>query len=87
MKSESVELMTRNHLPEYLIPLDKKPDERYAGLGFGLGVSVRVQQTGWVPASQVGEYGWIGGASTEFWISPRDDWWRSPLHSISHFPN
>ena len=73
MKSESVELMTRNHLPENLIPLDKKPDERYAGLGFGLGVSVRVQQTDWVPASQVGEYGWIGGASTEFWISPRDE--------------
>ena len=73
MKPESVELMTRNHLPEHLIPLDKKPDERYAGLGFGLGVSVRVQQTDWIPASQVGEYGWIGGASTEFWISPRDE--------------
>lgn len=73
MKSESVELMTRNHLPEHLIPLDKKPDERYAGLGFGLGVSVRVQQTDWIPASQVGEYGWIGGTSTEFWISPRDE--------------
>ncbi len=73
MKSESVELMTRNHLPEHLIPLDKKPDERYAGLGFGLGVSVRVEQTDWVPASQAGEYGWIGGASTEFWISPRDE--------------
>ena len=73
MKTESVELMTRNHLPEHLIPLDKKPEARYAGLGFGLGVSVRVQQTDWVPASQVGEYGWIGGASTEFWISPRDE--------------
>ena len=73
MKSESVELMTRNHLPEHLIPLDKKPDERYAGLGFGLGVSVRVRQTDWIPASQVGEYGWIGGTSTEFWISPRDE--------------
>lgn len=73
MKSESVELMTRNHLPAHLIPLDKKPDERYAGLGFGLGVSVRVQQTDWIPASQVGEYGWIGGASTEFWISPRNE--------------
>lgn len=73
MKSESVELMTRNHLPAHLIPLDKKPDERYAGLGFGLGVSVRVRQTDWIPASQVGEYGWIGGASTEFWISPRDE--------------
>ena len=73
VKTESVELMTRNHLPEHLIPLDKKPDKRYAGLGFGLGVSVRVRQTDWVPASQVGEYGWIGGASTEFWISPRDE--------------
>ena len=73
MRSESVELMTRNHLPEHLIPLDKKPDERYAGLGFGLGISVRVQQTDWVQASQVGEYGWIGGTSTEFWISPRDE--------------
>lgn len=73
MKTESVELMTRNHLSEYLIPLDKKPDARYAGLGFGLGVSVRVQQTDWVPASQVDEYGWIGGTSTEFWISPRDE--------------
>ena len=73
MKTESVELMTRNHLPEDLIPLDKKPEDRYGGLGFGLGVSVRVQQTDWVPASQIGEYGWIGGTSTEFWISPRDE--------------
>ena len=73
MKTESVELMRRNHLPEHLIPLDKKPDKRYAGLGFGLGVSVQGQQTDWVPASQVGEYGWIGGASTEFWVSPRDE--------------
>ena len=73
MKPESVELMTRNHLPQNLIPLDKKPEDRYGGLGFGLGVSVRVQQTDWVPASQIGEYGWIGGTSTEFWISPRDE--------------
>ena len=73
MKTESVELMTRNHLPQHLIPLDKKPEDRYGGLGFGLGVSVRVQQTDWVPASQIGEYGWIGGTSTEFWISPRDE--------------
>ena len=73
MKAESAELMTRNHLPENLIPLDKKPEDRYGGLGFGLGVSVRVQQTDWVPASQIGEYGWIGGTSTEFWISPREE--------------
>ena len=73
LEVESVERMTCNHLPQHLVPLDKKPVERYGGLGFGLGVSVRVQQTDWVPASQVGEYGWIGGTSTEFWISPRDE--------------
>ncbi|MDE0685965.1 MAG: serine hydrolase, partial [Candidatus Poribacteria bacterium] len=49
------------------------PDMRYAGLGCGLCVWVRVQQTDWIPTSQVGEYGWIGGASTEFWIAPRDE--------------
>ena len=73
MQAKSVELMTQNHLPQHLIPLDKKPEDRYGGLGFGLGVSVRVQQTDWVPESQIGEYGWIGGTSTEFWISPRDE--------------
>ena len=73
LKTESVEEMTRNQLSAHLVPLDKKPVERYGGLGFGLGVSVRVEQTNWIPASQVGEYGWIGGTSTEFWISPRDE--------------
>ena len=90
MQAESVELMTRNHLPENLIPLDKKPEDRYGGLGFGLGVSVRVQQTDWVPASQIDEYGWIGGTSTEFWISPRDELvaitlaQHIPFSSLSH---
>tara|TARA_Y100000588_G_scaffold385987_1_gene480511 strand:- start:37798 stop:39093 length:1296 start_codon:yes stop_codon:yes gene_type:complete len=73
LEQESVEEMTRNQLPQSLIPLDKKPEERYTGLGFGLGVSVRVHRTNWVPSSQVGEYGWIGGTSTEFWISPQDE--------------
>ncbi len=73
LQTESIEEMIRNQLPPKLIPLDKEPAERYGGLGFGLGVSVRVEQTDWVPASQVGEYGWIGGTSTEFWIAPQDE--------------
>ena len=64
-------LMTRNHLPPELIPIRKQPQERYDGLGFGLGVSVRVRRSAYVPASEIGEYGWIGGASTEFWTSPQ----------------
>jgi len=84
LNAESIEEMTRNQLPEHLIPLDKKPDDRYSGLGFGLGFSVRVYQTDWVPASQVGEYGWIGGTSTEFWISPRDELIAITL--VQHMP-
>ena len=73
LQADTVELMTRNQLPMSLIPIQKQPQERYQGLGFGLGFSVRVQPSDWVPASQIGEYGWIGGASTEFWIAPQSE--------------
>ena len=73
LQPASVDEMTRNQLPNDLVPLDKTPRERYDGLGFGLGVSVRAYRTDWMPASQVGEYGWVGGTSTEFWVSPKDD--------------
>ena len=62
--------MTRNQLPAALLPIRKEPQARYDGLGFGLGFSVRVQPSGFVPGAETGEYGWIGGASTEFTIAP-----------------
>ena len=71
LQPETVADITRNQLPESLIPIRKAPQERYDGLGFGLGFSVRVAASGFVPGAEVGEYGWIGGASTEFTISPR----------------
>ena len=72
LKAETVELMTRNHLPKEVMPIAFGPAKRY-GVGFGLGFSVRVRQTVWESASRVGEYGWGGAASTHFWISPRDE--------------
>ena len=71
LQPETVAEMTRNQLAESLIPIRKEPQERYDGLGFGLGFSVRVRPSGFVPGAETGEYGWIGGASTEFTISPR----------------
>ena len=68
LKVETVEMMTRNQLPEALLPIDRKPE----GRGFGLGFAVRVRRIGTSP-SPVGEYEWYGGAGTEFWISPHDD--------------
>ena len=70
LQSETVARMTRNQLPDRLLPIRKAPQERYDGLGFGLGFSVRVQPSGFVPGAETGEYGWIGGASTEFTIAP-----------------
>ncbi|NQU25365.1 MAG: beta-lactamase family protein [Candidatus Nealsonbacteria bacterium] len=72
LKTETVELMTRNHLPKEVMPIAFGPAKRL-GVGFGLGFSVRVRQTVWESASRVGEYGWGGAASTHFWISPRDE--------------
>ncbi|MDE0023673.1 MAG: serine hydrolase [Spirochaetaceae bacterium] len=71
LRPETVARMTRNQLPAALLPIRKAPQERYDGLGFGLGFSVRVAPSGFVPGAEVGEYGWIGGASTEFTVSPR----------------
>jgi CubicO group peptidase (beta-lactamase class C family) len=70
LKAETVEMMTQNQLPEQAFPIGSGGR---AGVGFGLGFSVRVERTDAAPASRVGEYGWGGMASTHFWISPHDE--------------
>ncbi len=69
LKTETIEMMTRNQLPEQAYPIGSGDRD---GVGFGLGFSVRVEPTSAAPASRVGEYGWGGMASTHFWISPKD---------------
>ena len=59
--------MTRNQLPDAAYPISRPP----RGRGFGLGFAVRVEKIESEPSS-IGEYEWLGGAGTEFWISPRD---------------
>lgn len=61
LKAETVEMMTKNQLPEGVTRADTG--------GFGLGFSVRTKD-GRFPE---GEYGWGGMASTHFWISPKHD--------------
>ena len=43
------------------------------GVGFGPGFSVRVAHSHKEPHEVVGQYGWRGAASTQFWISPRHE--------------
>jgi len=61
LRTETVEMMTKNQLPEGVTRNDSG--------GFGLGFSVRTED-GEFPK---GEYGWGGMASTHFWISPKHD--------------
>jgi len=61
--------MTKNQLPDIAYPIGT--GDR-AGVGFGLGFSVRIESGNGKFSSRVGEYGWGGMASTHFWISPSD---------------
>lgn len=68
LKVETVEEMTRNQLPPGVGEIGRRP----AGRGFGLGFAVRIRKIDAVPSS-IAEYEWLGGAGTEYWISPRDE--------------
>ena len=61
LRAETVEMMTKNQLPEGVTRDDSG--------GFGLGFSVRTEEAKFPE----GEYGWGGMASTHFWISPKHD--------------
>jgi len=71
LRSNTVNLMRSNQLPEKAFPIYFGKEKRY-GTGFGLGFSVRTEITSWDPAGHVGEYGWGGAASTHYWVSPAD---------------
>jgi CubicO group peptidase (beta-lactamase class C family) len=72
LKPETVDLMTRNHLPEKLVPIALGPLSM-ANTGFGLDFAVRVGTAKGEPSGSLGEYWWGGAASTQFFIAPRED--------------
>ncbi len=64
--------MTRNHLPEELIPIEPYPGWFIRGYGYGflLGVLVNAVEAGLLGSE--GEFYW-GGLSTIFWIDPKEE--------------
>ncbi|HET6907712.1 MAG TPA: serine hydrolase domain-containing protein [Mycobacteriales bacterium] len=78
LSRKTVELMASNHLPgggdmrQFAMP-GSYGEVEFAGMGFGLTVSVAQgpAQTGVVGSA--GEYMWGGAASTIFWIDPTED--------------
>ncbi len=72
LRQKTARMMVKNHVPASAMPI-AFGDEKRAGVGFGLGFSVRVAMSDWDPAGRVGEYGWGGLASTHYWVSPKDE--------------
>ncbi|MFP6857116.1 MAG: serine hydrolase domain-containing protein [Roseibacillus sp.] len=72
LKKETVAAMTRNQLKGTAMPVRFPGNVRH-GTGFGLGFSVRIENTDWNADGRIGEYGWGGLLSTHYWISPKDD--------------
>jgi CubicO group peptidase (beta-lactamase class C family) len=69
---ETVDLMTRNHLAEELVPITLGPLP-LANTGFGLDFAVRVKAGKGEPQGSLGEYWWGGAASTQFFVAPREN--------------
>ena len=72
---KSVELMTMNHLPGDLVDMGRPrfAEMPFAGIGFGLGVSVMLDPAKARILGSSGEYAWGGMASTAFWVDPAED--------------
>jgi len=84
LRPETVQQMTRNQLPIETLPM-KLNGFPLPGMGFGLGMSVRVdtQLSGADPAA--GEFGWSGAASTYFWVAPKSEMVVIVLQQVEPF--
>ena len=69
---KTVELMTANHLPPALLPIEYNGivGTPRPGIGFGLGFSVVLDPPRAGIMGSAGDYGWGGYAETYFWINP-----------------
>jgi CubicO group peptidase (beta-lactamase class C family) len=74
--TRTVDYMVRNHLPGGVdLEVFGRPlfaEMPFAGVGFGLGVSVVVDPVKGHSLCSAGEYAWGGAASTAFWVDPAE---------------
>jgi CubicO group peptidase (beta-lactamase class C family) len=73
---KTLQLMTRNHLPDNKelpqISRSLFSEALYNGIGFGLGFAVAIDQPRTLLLGSDGEYFWGGLATTLFWIDPHE---------------
>lgn len=66
---KTVQYLTSNHLPENLVPFSADA----TGEGYGLAMSVTVDEDQVKFMSSTGNYGWGGAASTYFRVDPKEN--------------
>jgi CubicO group peptidase (beta-lactamase class C family) len=72
LRAETAKEMISNQLPAEALPM-KLNGFSLPGMGFGLGLSVRMDSKRTKPDPAAGEIGWNGAASTYFWVAPKAD--------------
>ncbi len=72
LRPDTVDLMTRNHLPSSLTPI-RIYDFLSEGEGYGLGVGVSIDPPAPRMPGSAGTYGWAGSWGTRFWVDPVTD--------------
>lgn len=68
---KTVELMTMNHIPTALLPL-QIGESVMNGYGFGLGFKVLLNPAQAGMIGTMGAFGWGGAANTDFWVDPKE---------------
>lgn len=69
---KTLEFMATNHLKRELMPIGIGLNVMN-GTGFGLGFSVIMNSAQKAVLNSVGNYGWSGAASTNFWVDPQEE--------------
>lgn len=69
LRPETVAVMTRNHVPPALCPINIWGYVS-EGEGYGLGVGVSIDPPTPMMPGSVGTYGWAGSWGTRFWVDP-----------------
>lgn len=70
---KTVELMTTNHLPGDITSTGTPfQGNAFHGIGFGLGLAVMLDPARAQIIGSSGEFGWVGSASTAFWVDPAE---------------
>ncbi len=70
LQGQTVDQMTRNHIPEALMPFGTNPNSPMLDRGWGYGMAVVVDETKSAFGVNNGEFGWSGSLGTFSWADP-----------------